>query len=70
MIPLLNTEQKPDTRTPEEKMREVNAILKMTAERLGCKMSDLQWKRDKGGHIHIRRCKHGETNKEKSQEDS
>lgn len=53
MIPI--TEQKPDTRTPEEKMDEVNALLKMTAQKRGCKVSDLEWKRDKFGAIHIRR---------------
>ena len=53
MIPI--TEQKPDLRTKEEKMDEVNAILKMTAERKSCKVSDLQWKRDEYGNIHIRR---------------
>lgn len=47
------TEQKP--RTPEEKMDEVNAILRMTAGKKGCKVSDLQWRRDKYGAIHIRK---------------
>ena len=53
MIPI--TEQKPDTRTKEDKMAEVNALLKMTAEKKSCKVSDLEWKRDKYGNIHIRR---------------
>lgn len=53
MIPI--TEQKPDTRTKEEKMDEVNAILRMVAEKKYCKVSDLEWKRDKYGAIHIRR---------------
>ena len=53
MIPI--TEQKPDTRTKEDKMAEVNALLKMTADKKGCKVSDLEWKRDKYGNIHIRR---------------
>lgn len=48
------TEQKHDIRTKEEKMDEVNAILRMTARNKGCKVSDLQWKRDKYGNIHIR----------------
>jgi hypothetical protein len=38
-----------------DKMREVNELLKYTAERKSCKVKDLQWKVDKGGHIHIRR---------------
>ena len=54
MIPI--TEQK-DTRTKEEKMDEVNAILRMVAEKRGCKVSDLQWRRDKYGYIHIRKRK-------------
>ena len=41
-------------REQAEKMYEVNAILKMNAEKLDCKVSDLQWKRDKGGNIHVR----------------
>ena len=53
MIPII--EQKPDTRTKEDKMAEVNAILRMVAEKKGCKVSDLEWKRDKYGAIHIRR---------------
>lgn len=52
MIPIT---EKPDTRTQEEKMAEVNAILRMTAEKRGCKVSDLEWKKDKYGAIHIRR---------------
>ncbi len=52
MIPI--TEQK-DTRTKEEKMDEVNAILRMTADKRKCKVSDLEWKKDKYGAIHIRR---------------
>lgn len=52
MTPII--ERKPDTRTPEEKMDEVNAILRMVAERKGCKVSDLQWRKDKYGAIHIR----------------
>ncbi len=55
MIPI--TEQKPDTRTQAEKMNEVNAILKMVAGNKGCKVSDLEWKRDKYGNIHIRQKK-------------
>lgn len=39
----------------KEQMDEVNAILKMTAEKKGCKVSDLQWRRDKYGNIHIRK---------------
>ena len=54
-IAQLITEQKPDTRTKEERMDEVNAILKFHADKMECKVSDLQWKRDAGGHIHIRR---------------
>ena len=53
LIPI--TEQKLDTRTEKEKMDEVNAILKMTAEKKGCSVSDLQWRRDKYGAIHIKR---------------
>lgn len=41
--------------TKEEEMNEVNAILKMTAKKKGCKVSDLQWRRDEHGNIHIRR---------------
>lgn len=44
-----------DTRTVEEKMAEVNAILRMTAGKWGCKVSDLQWRKDKFGAIHVRR---------------
>ena len=61
MIPTLEQlkgmglKKKADTRTEDEKMDEVNAILRMNAEKLDCKVSDLQWKRDKGGHIHVRR---------------
>lgn len=33
---------------------EVTAILEMNAEEKGCKVSDLQWKCDKYGHIHTR----------------
>lgn len=40
-----------------QKMREVNAVLKMTADNMGCKVSDLQYKIDRGGHIHIRNKK-------------
>lgn len=53
MIPI--TEQKPDTRTQEEKMHEVNAILKMAAKKKGCKVSDLQWRRDRFGAIRVRK---------------
>lgn len=53
MIPI--TKQKPDTRTKEQKMDEVNAILRMTAEKRDCKVSDLEWRKDKYGAIHIRR---------------
>lgn len=53
MIPI--TEQKLDTRTPEEKMDEVNAILRMVAKKRGCEVSDLQWRKDKYGAIHVRR---------------
>lgn len=44
-------------RTEEEKMDEVNAILRMDARNLGCKVSDLQWKRDRFGAIHVRKRK-------------
>ena len=37
-----------------DKMDEVNAILKMNAEKLGCEVSDLEWRRGKGGEIHVR----------------
>ena len=50
-----SSERKPDLRTKEEKMDEVNAILRMTAKKKGCKVSDLEWKKDKYGAIHIRR---------------
>lgn len=53
MIPITE----PDTRTEEEKMDEVNAILRMDARDLGCKVSDLQWKRDEFGAIHVRKRK-------------
>ncbi len=67
MIPIT----KPDLRTKEEKMDEVNAILRMTAERKCCKVSDLEWKRDKYGNIHIR-MKNGqkETNNQKGQKNT
>ena len=52
---LKEVEKKLKTGTSEEKMDEVNAILKMTAEKKGCSVSDLQWRRDKYGAIHIRR---------------
>ena len=42
-------------RTQEDKMLEVNAILAVNAKNKNCKVSDLQWKRDKYGNIHIRR---------------
>lgn len=41
----------------KEKMAEVNAILRMTAEKKGCKVEDLQWRKDKYGAIHVRRKK-------------
>ena len=44
-----------DTCTEAERMDEVNAILRMNATKLDCKVSDLQWRRDKDGHIHVRR---------------
>ncbi len=34
---------------------EAEAIVKMTAENKGCEVSDLQWKRDRYGNIHVRR---------------
>lgn len=42
-----------------EKMREVNALLKMVAKKKKCKVSDLEWRRDKFGAIHIRKKKDG-----------
>ena len=39
----------------KDKMAEVNAILRMAAEKKHCEVSDLQWKVDKGGNIRIRR---------------
>lgn len=44
-------------RTKEEIMDEINAILKMTAVKMGCKVSDLEWRKDKFGAIHVRRKK-------------
>ena len=44
-----------EERTKEDIMAEINALMKMTAEKKGCKVSDLQWKRDEFGHIYIRR---------------
>lgn len=41
---------------------EVQAILQMTAEKKGCKVSDLQWKRDKWGNIHVRLREKGKHN--------
>lgn len=50
MIPV--TEQKLQT---SESMDEINALLRHTAKRKGCKVSDLEWKRGKKfGEIHIR----------------
>ncbi len=43
--------------TPEEKMDEVNALLKMVAKKRNCEVSDLEWRRDKFGAIHIRKKK-------------
>lgn len=40
-----------------DKMAEVNAILGDAAEKKKCKVSDLEWKRDKFGAIHVRRKK-------------
>ena len=60
------TETKKDTRTYAEKMDEVNAILKYQADRKGCKVTDLEWKRDKFGNIHTRLKNGKETNKSKS----
>ena len=53
MIP----EPKLDTRTETDKMAEVNAILRMVAEKRKCKVSDLEWRKDKFGAIHVRRKK-------------
>lgn len=39
----------------KDKMAEVNAILRMTAEKKHCNVSDLQWKKDKQGNIHVRK---------------
>lgn len=61
MIPTLGQiremglKKKSDSRTEDEKMREINAILKYHADKMGCKVSDLQWRRDRGGAIHIRK---------------
>lgn len=44
-----------DTRTKEDKMAEVNAILRMVAEKKGCKVSDLEWRKDRFGAIHVRK---------------
>ncbi len=69
MIPVT----KPDIRTKKEKMDEVNAILRMVAEKRGCKVSDLQWRKDKYGAIHVRTRKDGqkkEIDNQESQEDS
>ena len=41
---------------------EAEAILEMTARRKGCKVEDLQYKRDKYGNIHVRR-RNAETHK-------
>lgn len=46
-----------EQRTKEEKMDEINAILRMTAEKWGCKVSDLEWRKDRFGAIHVRRKK-------------
>ncbi len=34
---------------------DIQAILERTAKDKGCKVSDLQWRRDKGGNIHVRK---------------
>ena len=39
----------------KDEMAEVNEILRYTAEKKKCNVSDLQWKVDGGGNIHIRR---------------
>lgn len=52
----------PEQRTEEEKMHEINAILKMTAEKKHCKVSDLQWRRDRFGAIHVRKRKDASKN--------
>ncbi len=48
----------------KDKMVEV--ILKMTAEKKKCRVEDLQWKRGKGGEIHVRRRDGQEVNQEES----
>lgn len=41
-------------RTKEDRVAEVNAILRHAAEKKHCKVSDLEWRRDKFGAIHVR----------------
>jgi len=47
-----------------EKMKEVNALLNYHAEKMKCEVNDLQWKVDRGGHIHIREKKDAMRRKE------
>jgi cobalamin-dependent methionine synthase I len=49
-------------RTAQDKMDEINAILRMTAEKEHCKVSDLQWRKDRFGAIHVRKRKDANKN--------
>lgn len=41
----------------KDKMTEVNAILRDAAEKKHCKVSDLEWRKDRYGAIHVRKRK-------------
>lgn len=48
-------------RTKEDILAEVEALKKIVAKRRGCEVSDLEWRRDRFGAIHIRK-KNGQKN--------